>query len=50
MNNLAEIIRIDGTQARCNIWFQQAEVDGDDLPIFRIAWGAAGWGAWIGWT
>jgi len=50
MNNLADIIRIDGILARCNIWFQQAEADGDDLPIFRIAWGAAGWGPWIGWN
>jgi hypothetical protein len=47
MNNLVELIRIDGTQARCNIWFQEAD---SGFPFFRIAWGAAGWGPWIGWN
>lgn len=47
---LVELIRISEELARCNIWFQQAQADGDDLPVFRIAWGYAPWGPWIGWN
>lgn len=50
MNNLAELIHINEQLAQCDIWFKQAEVDGDALPIFRIAWGHSPWGPWIGWN
>lgn len=50
MSGLIELIRIDERLAQCDIWFKQAEEDGEELPIFRIAWGAAGWGPWIGWN